>query len=47
MMVIKILFLGFTNFKKYNFNATCFIVSSLLGKKNLWDVGKKNFVQKI
>ena len=32
--------------KKYNFNATCFIVSSLLGKKNLWDVGKKNFVQK-
>ena len=32
--------------KKNNFNATCFIVSSLLGKKNLWDVGKKNFVQK-
>ena len=32
--------------KKHNFNATCFIVSSLLGKKNLWDVGKKNFVQK-
>ena len=32
--------------KKHNFSATCFIVSSLLGKKNLWDVGKKNFVQK-
>jgi peptidoglycan/xylan/chitin deacetylase (PgdA/CDA1 family) len=32
--------------KKHNFNATCFIVSSLLGKENLWDVGKKNFVQK-
>ena len=32
--------------KKHNFNATCFIVSGLLGKKNLWDVGKKNFVQK-
>ena len=32
--------------KKHNFSATCFIVSSLLGKENLWDVGKKNFVQK-
>ena len=32
--------------KKHNFNATCFIVSSLLGKENLWDVDKKNFVQK-
>ena len=32
--------------KKYNFNATCFVVSSLLGKKNMWDIGKKNFIQK-
>ena len=32
--------------KKHNFNATCFIVSSLLGKKNLWDASKKNFVEK-
>jgi len=32
--------------KKHNFSATCFIVSSLLGKENLWDVDKKNFVQK-
>ena len=32
--------------KKHNFNATCFVVSNLLGKKNMWDVGKKNFIQK-
>ena len=32
--------------KKHNFNATCFVVSSLLGKKNMWDIGKKNFIQK-
>ena len=32
--------------KKHNFNATCFVVSSLLGKKNMWDMGKKNFIQK-
>ena len=32
--------------KKHNFNATCFVVSSMLGKKNMWDIGKKNFIQK-
>ena len=32
--------------KKHNFNATCFIVSSLIGKKNMWDVGKKEFCSK-
>tara|TARA_B100001057_G_scaffold499454_1_gene610176 strand:+ start:2154 stop:2864 length:711 start_codon:yes stop_codon:yes gene_type:complete len=32
--------------KKYDFKATCFVVSGLLGKKNIWDEGKKNFVSK-
>jgi len=32
--------------KKYDFKATCFVVSGLLGKKNTWDVSKKNFVPK-
>ena len=32
--------------KKHNFNATCFVVSSMLGKKNMWDMSKKNFIQK-
>ena len=26
--------------KKYNFNATCFIVSNCLGSSNIWDIGK-------
>ena len=29
--------------KKYEFKATCFVVSGLLGKKNTWDQGKKKF----
>tara|TARA_B100000902_G_scaffold382478_1_gene420179 strand:+ start:82 stop:792 length:711 start_codon:yes stop_codon:yes gene_type:complete len=32
--------------KKYEFKATCFVVSGLLGKKNTWDQGKKNFNSK-
>ena len=32
--------------KKYNFKATCFIVSDLIGKTNEWDKNKKNFVSK-
>ena len=32
--------------KKYDFTATCFVVSGLLGKKNTWDEGKKNFISK-
>jgi peptidoglycan/xylan/chitin deacetylase (PgdA/CDA1 family) len=36
----------FTYLKKYDFKATCFVVSGLLGKKNSWDDSKKNFVSK-
>ena len=32
--------------KKYNFTATCFLVSNLIGKKNSWDSKKNNFVSK-
>ncbi len=32
--------------KKYNFNATCFLVSNLLGKKNSWDTLKDNLISK-
>jgi peptidoglycan/xylan/chitin deacetylase (PgdA/CDA1 family) len=32
--------------KRYNFKATCFVVSGLLGKKNKWDQYKKNFNSK-
>ena len=32
--------------KKYNFNATCFLVSNMLGKKNSWDNLKDNFISK-
>ena len=32
--------------KKYNFNATCFLVSNMLGKKNSWDNLKDNFIYK-
>ena len=31
---------------KYNFKATCFIVSSLVGQSNLWDRNKNNFIKK-
>ncbi len=29
--------------KKYNFKATCFLVTNLIGKNNLWDNKKENF----
>ena len=32
--------------KKYNFIATCFAVSDFLGRDNLWDMGKNNYVKK-
>ena len=32
--------------KKYEFNATCFAVSNYLGSKNIWDLGKNNYVEK-
>ena len=32
--------------KKYNFSATCFLVSNLIGKKNSWDSIKDNYVSK-
>ena len=32
--------------KKYNFVATCFAVSDFLGRKNFWDLDKKNYVEK-
>jgi len=32
--------------KKFNFSATCFFVSNLIGKYNSWDENKKNFFKK-
>ncbi len=32
--------------KKYNFKATCFIISNLIGKKNVWDEFNKNIKDK-
>jgi len=32
--------------KKYDFKATCFLVSNLIGKKNTWDALKNNFISK-
>ena len=32
--------------KKYNFKATCLIISNLIGKKNIWDEFKKNIKDK-
>ena len=31
--------------KKYNFTATCFFVSNLIGKYNVWDEDKENFIK--
>ena len=32
--------------KKYNFKATCYLVSNLIGKKNIWDEKNKNIREK-
>ena len=32
--------------KKYNFKATCFLVSNFIGKKNYWDSNKSNYSTK-
>ena len=32
--------------KKYDFKATCFFVTNLIGKDNSWDINKKNFSKK-
>ena len=32
--------------KKYNFKATCFLVSNLIGKKNYWDKVREDFISK-
>ncbi len=32
--------------KKYNFKATCFFVTNLIGQENIWDIKKKNFLRK-
>ena len=32
--------------KKYNFKATCLIISNLIGKRNIWDEYKKNVKDK-
>ena len=32
--------------KKYNFKATCFVVSNLIGKTNSWDEDDKNITKK-
>ena len=32
--------------KKYNFKATCFLVSNLIGKKNSWDSLRDDFISK-
>ena len=32
--------------KKYNFKATCFLVSNLIGKKNSWDKLREDFISK-
>ena len=31
--------------KKYNYNAVCFIVTNYIGKYNVWDEGKNNFLK--
>ena len=41
-----IIYLVLPILKKYNFKATCFIVSNHLGKYNLWDANKKNYEKK-
>ena len=32
--------------KKYDFKATCFLVTNLIGQDNSWDIKKKNFLRK-
>ena len=32
--------------KKYDFKATCFLVSNLIGKKNTWDLLRNDFISK-
>jgi len=32
--------------KKFNFKATCFVVSNLIGKSNNWDINTKNYIYK-
>ncbi len=32
--------------KKYNFTATCFVISNLIGTKNSWDLNKKKYTPK-
>jgi len=32
--------------KKYDFKATCFFVTNLIGQDNSWDINKKNFSKK-
>ena len=32
--------------KKYNFIATCFVISNLIGKKNSWDLNKTKYTPK-
>ncbi len=32
--------------KKYNYKATCFVVSDLIGKSNVWDKNYKNYIYK-
>ena len=32
--------------KKYDYTATCFFVTSTIGKKNFWDMNKKNYISK-
>ena len=32
--------------KKYDFTATCFLITNMIGKKNFWDSGKKNYISK-
>jgi len=32
--------------KRYNFKATCFFVTNLIGQENNWDIKKKNFLRK-
>ena len=32
--------------KKYNFTATCFVISNLIGTQNSWDLNKKKYTRK-
>ena len=41
-----LLHLGLPILKKYNFEATCFLVSNLIGKKNSWDSLRDDFKPK-